>query len=206
MAAGPIDGAFNEGPGLWLRQANWIFAVGGAPIHQPGDEWHGLVYRKVGQFDPSADVERRHPDVTDQVRRAGNAEQAERHVVETGLVRAPVVTLPNRGEEFVGGERQAAHGINLIQEDNQTPNRSSLRLTVTLHPLEDHVLQRGHPALERPQTVFVQPVIVQVVFQVAGGIELLAQPAEDAAIPLFGGEILANGGQVQHGYGHAFFS
>src|SRR5206468_12899218 len=74
---------------------------------------------EVGQFDAAANVERGRAGIADQVGGSGHAQQAEGQPLELGVLTAAVVALANRGEEFVRGERQAAHRVDLVDEDHE---------------------------------------------------------------------------------------
>ena len=86
---------------------------------QSASEWQRFRLREVGELDARADVERRHPRVADQVRRGRDPEQAESEAAEVRLLGPPGVALPDGGEELVGGERQALHHVDLVDEDHQ---------------------------------------------------------------------------------------
>src|SRR5207253_2338380 len=45
---------------------------------------------------------------------------------------------------------------------------------------------------------------LQIVFQGAARVQLVAEEAEQAAVPLFGGEVLADAGEVEDGDGYPF--
>ena len=99
----------------------------------------GLGFGEVGEFDAPADVEGRGAGVADEVGGSGDTQQAEGEAVEVGIFGPSVVALSDAGEELIGGEGQAADGIDLIHEDHQ----------LARPPLQHHLVEALHPALHR---------------------------------------------------------
>src|SRR5262249_19321113 len=107
------------------------------------------------------------------------------------IPRPPVVALADGSEELIRAERQRAHGIDLVNEDDEALRAHSARgkgqrvslVFATLCPLlfalcEHAVLQRFMAALEGPGPVLVYPEVVQLVFQDAAAVQLPAQAPE----------------------------
>src|SRR5256714_1857113 len=140
---------------------------------------------EVGQLDSASDVEGRGARVAYEVGGRGDAEQAEGEARELRLLSPAVVELAYRGEELVGREREAAHRVYLVNEDDDAARRAR----------EHDLAERPCPALQRPLPLVVEPEVFQLVFEA----ELLSEPREQAVVPLLRREVLADGGQVEHG-------
>jgi hypothetical protein len=156
---------------------------------EAGGEGARLRLVEVRQLDPLPDVEGRGARVLDEVGGRGDAEQAERQAAQLRVFRAPVVELAQRREELVGREREAPDGVDLVhEEDDVAPD------------LLQHDLAHGaRPTLQGREPLVVTPEVFQLVFEV----ELLADAAEQAVVPLLGREVLADGRQVEDGDGRA---
>jgi len=70
-----------------------------------------------------------------------------------------------------------------------------VRRSSFVKPRQHHLPHRAHPALEGTEALVLAPEVVQLVFQV----EVNAHGAEQPFIPLLGGEVLAEGGQIEDG-------
>src|SRR5262245_20405210 len=106
MAPRPVKNAPQQGLALSL-------------VREPTSEGRRFGCREICKLDTGADVERRHPRVADQVRGRRHPQQAEGETLERGIIRAAVVALADPGEELVRAERQAADGVDLVEEDDQ---------------------------------------------------------------------------------------
>src|SRR5437773_1433007 len=106
MAAGPMENALQQN----RRSRRAVRA-------QSSGQRLGFLSSEIVQFDPPPDVKRSDARVANQVARRGDTQQTERQTVELGVFRTPVVALPNRGKEFIGGKRQAPDAVNFIEEN-----------------------------------------------------------------------------------------
>src|SRR5438874_2544077 len=104
MAMCPVQYALQEQDALAMYPAK--------TIHQG----RRFLARKVAKLDPASDVERGLSRVPNQVRRGGDAEQAEGQTIEFALACSRVVAFADGGEEFVAGKWQAADGVNFIDK------------------------------------------------------------------------------------------
>ena len=136
------------------------------------------------QFDASTDVEWCGARVADQVRRRDDTEQAKREPLEVRIRGPAIVELADGREQLVGRERQAPDGVDLVDEHDYAAWIAR----------QDNLPQRLSPALERPQPRTRPPEPLDVVFQ----LELLSHLDEEPSVPLLGGEVLPDGGQVEH--------
>src|SRR5206468_1716641 len=89
------------------------------PRAQPERQRRRFGLCEIGQLDAPANVERRRAHVLDQIGGRSHAEEAERQAVPYLLFRTQVETLADGGEELVRRERQTAHRIDLVDEDDQ---------------------------------------------------------------------------------------
>ncbi len=88
-------------------------------VLDPGDQRHGLFGSEVIQFDPPADVERRHVGVLDQVGGRRNPKQTEADAPQLRVGVAALGYLTDCAEELVGRERQAPDEIYLVNKHDQ---------------------------------------------------------------------------------------
>jgi hypothetical protein len=93
------------------------------------------------------------------------------------------VTLADGSKEFVGRERQASDGIDLVHENDKRP-----RL-----PRENAVADGGEEALTGPQPVLGQPEFVEGILQM----QLTRHLRQQAVIPLLRRDVLADCSQVE---------
>src|SRR5207253_2574693 len=129
-----------------------------------------------------------------------NAEQAEGEPMELPVATAPVVTLPDRGEELIRAERKRADNVDLIKEDDHAPRgvfrvqgsgfsrRYGFRVgpARSLKPeprklVRQHaLLQGGHEATEGSEPGVLDPETLQLLFEA----HLLADVGEESLVPL----------------------
>ena len=157
----------------------------------------GLLGREVAQLDAPPDVEGAEPGVAHQVRGRGHPQQAESQPGERRVTGSAVVALPDAPEELVGREWQAAHGVDLVDEQHQVGHGVLPR-----RGRQQHVAEGLDEALHRPQLAVLLPEGQQL----GRPPRLLARAGQQAAVPLLGGQVLPQRRQVQHGHAAAFFS
>jgi hypothetical protein len=165
-----------------------------APFRRLGGETArkrgGLVIAEVDELDSTPDVERSGARVADEVGRRCDAEQAERQALELWRLRASVEGLADAGEELVGGEGEAAHGVDLVDEHDHPAG----------HARKRDVDQCTQPALHRAEVAARAPESRELVVE----IELLGRRDQQPLVPLLRRQILADLRQVEHDRGVAF--
>ena len=154
---------------------------------QPPRQRRRLRLGEVVQLDPPADVEGRRVGVLDQLRGGDRAQKAERQPAHPGVVGAAVEARADRREELVGGERQPPHVVDLVDDEDHGAGA----------PLQDDVVDRLHPPLERTQVFVGLPELLEFALQV----QLLAEGEQEAVVPLLGVEGVADGRQIELGDG-----
>jgi hypothetical protein len=142
-------------------------------------------FGEIVDFDTAADIEGSEAGVADEVGGCGDAEQAKGEAIEAGVLGPAIVALADGGEKFVGREGQAADSIDFVDEDDDALGELG----------EEDAIEGGNPTLERAPAGVRAPVIEEGVFE----IELLAESADQAVVPLFGREILSYGGEIKNG-------
>src|SRR5262249_5556003 len=160
MSTGPVENA-----------ANQLGSPGGVDTQSLGKR-RGLVQREIGQFYAGTDVEGRGPCVADQVRRRGHSEKTERKPVDLRVVGTAIVEFPNSGKQFVCRKGQAAHSIDLVDEDDNARRAQP----------KNNFPQCARETLKWPQVHVLGPKSFQFILE----IELLPDAADETVVPLIG--------------------
>src|SRR5262245_42980051 len=142
-----------------------------------------LFFAEVVKLDSLPDVEGSKSSVADQIRRCSHTQQAKGQFLEFRVFAATVIELSDACKELVGRKRQAAHRVNLINKcHNATPA-----------PRQYYLPHRSHPSLQRPDARSSIPELFEFIFEG----ELLSHLGKQAAVPLLGGQIHADGCEVK---------
>ena len=91
-----------------------------APL-QPKSQLGRFLAGKIVQLDPPPDVERCQAGVPNQISGSRDPQQAEGQPIEFRSFRTTIVTLANRGEEFIRRKRQTADGVDFIEKNHGRP-------------------------------------------------------------------------------------
>ena len=183
MAVRPIENSIQQS-----RRILFVLAGQGHPF----GKGLGFVSREVMKLDAAADVKWSGIGVGNQLIGRGDAEQAEGQETKLGFVSASVVAFADGREEFVRVKGQAFDGVDFIDKNNQS--RRYFR--------ERNGLDGAEPALNGAQFLVLHPVDVQFVFDV----QLPSNAQKQSIIPLFGTEVLSDGGAIENGDLNALFA
>ena len=179
MAGSPVKHALKRG----LR-ASLPFLVAGSRYRQPPSQDNRFCRREILQIDAPADVERRQAGVTNQIRWRRDTEQTEGESIQNRFVRAPVVAFSNSGEKLVGREREASDDVDFVHKDDER----------TIGACQNNSTEQGCETQQWAKAILRNPELLQFLFTS----ELLAHEPNQSCIPLFGGEILTDGREVEH--------
>src|SRR5579872_2238847 len=119
---------------------------------------------EVVQLDPPPNIKGGHSRVANEVSRSGHAQQPERQPMIRRLSRTAVIELPDSSEKLIGRKLEAADDVDFVDKDYDFARK----------PRQDHLLDAGNPALQRPPFGVLLAKIKQFILQV----QLLAQTGD----------------------------
>src|SRR5438552_553552 len=116
MTTCPVEDTLQQRLGFRYLQRDMLTVE---EVTETGCQRLRFGFGEVGEFDALADVERCGAGISDQVGGSGDTQQAEGEAAEVGIFGPSVVAFSDTGEELIGGEGEAADGVDLVDEDHQ---------------------------------------------------------------------------------------